>query len=55
MAKNDENMNTEDTDITVELELDDGSKVNCAIITILTVDGQDYICLLPMVDEDDEN
>ena len=55
MAKNDENIYPEDTDITVELELDDGSKVNCAIITILTVDGQDYICLLPMVDEDDEN
>ena len=29
----------EEEDITVELELEDGSKVNCAIITILTVDA----------------
>lgn len=45
----------EEEDITVELELEDGSKVNCAIITILTVDAKDYIALLPMVDEDNEN
>lgn len=42
-------------DITVELELEDGKIVNCAIITILEVDGKDYIALLPMVDENDEN
>lgn len=40
-----------DEDMTVELELDDGSKVTCAIITILTVDEKDYIVLLPL----DEN
>ena len=38
-------------DMTVELELDNGTKVNCAIITILTVDEKDYIVLLPL----DEN
>ncbi|MBQ7833192.1 MAG: DUF1292 domain-containing protein [Lachnospiraceae bacterium] len=42
-------------DITVELELEDGKLVNCAIITILEVNGKDYIALLPMVDENDEN
>ena len=41
----------DDTDMTVELELTDGQKVNCAIITILTVNGKDYIVLLPL----DEN
>jgi len=41
-------------DITVELELPDGSFVNCAIVTILTVNEKDYIALLPMVDEEDE-
>lgn len=35
-------------DMTVELELDDGSIVNCAIITILTVGEKDYIVLLPL-------
>ncbi len=37
-------------DMTVELELDDGSTVNCAIITILTVAKKDYIALLPLDD-----
>lgn len=41
-------------DITVELELDDGTTVSCAIVTILTVNEKDYIALLPMVDEEDE-
>jgi uncharacterized protein YrzB (UPF0473 family) len=44
----------DDEEMTVELELDDGTKVNCAIITILTVDKKDYIALLPL-DEDGNN
>ena len=51
MAKNNA---YEDEEMTVELELDDGSIVNCAIITILTVEGKDYIVLLPL-DENGEN
>lgn len=41
----------QDEDMTVELELDDGTKVNCAIITILTVAEKDYIALLPLDDK----
>lgn len=41
-------------EMSVELELDDGSKVNCAVITILEVTGKNYIVLLPL-DEDGEN
>ena len=44
----------EDEEMTVELELEDGSTVNCAIITILTVEKKDYIVLLPL-DEKGEN
>lgn len=44
----------EDEEMTVELELDDGSVVNCAVITILTVESKDYIVLLP-IDENGEN
>ena len=33
----------EDEEMTVELELEDGTVVNCAIITILTVEAKDYI------------
>ena len=40
--------------MTVELTLEDGTNVVCAIITIFEVDGQDYIVLLPL-DENGEN
>ncbi len=51
MAKNVEN---EEEDMTVELELEDGTVVNCAIVTILTVEQNDYIALLPL-EEDGTN
>ncbi len=41
-------------EMTVDLELEDGTMVNCAVITILEVDGQDYIVLLPL-DENGQN
>lgn len=44
----------EKEEMTVDLELDDGSKVTCAVVTILTVAGKDYIALLPL-NEDGEN
>ena len=37
-------------EMTVELELDDGTIVNCAVISILTVESKDYIALLPIKD-----
>lgn len=51
MAKNNQ---YDDEEMMVELELEDGSIVNCAVITILTVEEKDYIVLLPL-DEDGEN
>ncbi len=48
MGKNEE---YDDTDMTVEIELIDGKKVTCAIVTILTIKEKDYIVLLPL-DED---
>lgn len=47
-------MNNEGYDaeeMTVDLDLDDGSHVTCAVITILTVANQDYIVLLPLNEE----
>ncbi len=41
-------------EMTVELSLDNGEDVNCAVITILEVEEQDYIVLLPL-DEKGEN
>ena len=39
-----------DEEMTVTLELDTGTVV-CSILTILTVDGEDYIALSPLDDE----
>lgn len=43
-----DNKDYEDEEMTVELELEDGTNVNCAVITILTVEKKDYIALLPL-------
>ena len=51
MAKYDD---SEAEEMTVELELEDGQVVNCAVVKILTVAGKDYIVLLPL-DEKGEN
>lgn len=50
MAKYDEL----DEEMTVDLTLDDGTQVTCAVVTILEVNGKDYIGLLPL-DENNEN
>lgn len=42
---------SEDEEMTVEIELEDGTVVNCAVITILTVREKDYIALLPLNDQ----
>ena len=42
---------SEDEEMTVEIELADGTVVNCAVITILTVQEKDYIALLPLDDQ----
>lgn len=57
MSKNEKNNTSEELDkeeMTVDLELDDGSQVTCAVVTILTVADRDYIALLPL-NEDGEN
>ena len=51
MAKRD---NFAEEEMTVTLELEDNTSVVCSVVTILEVDGQDYIVLLPL-DEDGEN
>ena len=41
-------------EMTVDLDLEDGSTVTCAVVTILTVANRDYIALLPL-DENGDN
>lgn len=54
MSQTFEQPESNDEEMTVTLDLEDGSSVECAIVTILTVNNQDYIVLLPL-DENDEN
>jgi len=53
MAEN--NQKNDDSDILVTLDLDDGTEVECEILTIFTVGEQDYIALLPLDDKGEPN
>lgn len=46
--------NEAEEEMTVTMTLENGKEITCAIITILTVDEKDYIALLPL-DENGEN
>ncbi|MEF9916081.1 MAG: DUF1292 domain-containing protein [Lachnospiraceae bacterium] len=45
--------NHDDEEVTVTLTLDNDEVVECAVLTIYEVDGNDYIALLPL-DEEEE-
>ena len=47
--------NTPEEEMKVELSLDDGSTVMCEVITILELNGKEYIALLPEGQEDEED
>ena len=48
MAKNqNEEMDLEQDEMTVTLTLDDGSEVECVVLTIFEAGDRDYIALLP--------
>ena len=40
-------------EMTVDLDLEDGTTVTCAVVTILTVSDRDYIALLPLNENGD--
>mgnify|MGYP002519064283 FL=1 len=54
MSQTFEQPESNDEEMTVTLDLEDGSSVECAVVTILTVNNQDYIALLPL-NENGEN
>lgn len=52
MAENINNQNLEDDEpMFVTLDLDDGSQLECEVLTIFEVNEQDYIALLPNPDD----
>lgn len=44
----------DDKDMTVDITLEDGTVVTCAIETIFSIGDKDYIALLPNLDEEDD-
>lgn len=48
-------MNTPEEEMKVELSLDDGQTVMCEVITILEVNGKEYIALLPDGQDNNED
>lgn len=46
--------NEPEEEMTVTLTLDDGSELECVVLTIFEAGGRDYIALLPMEGEDAE-
>ena len=48
-------VDNEDDDVVVTLNLDDGSEVTCEILTIFDIRDQDYIVLLPLDENGEEN
>ncbi len=47
-------LQTPEEQMNVEIELEDGSLVNCEVVTILEVAGKDYIALYPVDQTGDE-
>ena len=46
---------SDDEDICVTLDMDDGTQVDCEFVTIFDVNDQDYIVLLPLDEDGEEN
>lgn len=44
----------DDRDMTVDITLEDGTVVNCAIETIFSIDDKDYIALLPKLEDEED-
>ena len=55
MSKHDHDCNCGcNEEVTVTLTLDNDEVLECAVLVIYTVDGKDYIALLPLVEEGDD-
>ena len=52
MGKNVEEF--DDRDMTVDITLEDGSVVTCAIETIFSIGDKDYIALLPELEDEED-
>ena len=55
MENNAQNPVDDESDMQVTLSLDDGSEVECAILTIFELEEQNYSALLPLDEDGNEN
>ena len=55
MGNNTQSPVDDESDMQVTLSLDDGSEVECAILTIFELEEQNYIALLPLDEDGNEN
>lgn len=55
MGNNHQNPIDDETDMQVTLSLDDGSEVECGILTIFDIEDQNYIVLIPLDEDGNEN
>lgn len=55
MDNQNDNFTPEDEDMFVTLDMDDGAQEECRILTIFEVNGKDYIALLPLDEDGEEN
>ena len=55
MGNHAQNPVDDESDMQVTLSLDDGSEVECAILTIFELEEQNYIALLPLDEDGNEN
>lgn len=55
MGNNKQNPMDDETDMQVTLSLDDGSEIECGILTIFDIEDQDYIVLIPLDENGNEN
>ena len=55
MAEKNQLNNLDDEDMFVTLDLDDGSSMECQVLTIFEADGRDYIALLPVAESEKPN
>lgn len=46
-----QNMNTDEEQITVTLTMEDDEEIDCAVLTTYSVNGREYIALLPLNEE----
>lgn len=50
-----ENQQAREEEVLVTLELEDGSSVECVVLTLFEVRGKEYAALMPKDEEDEED